>query len=214
MPKIRLEPEPQARLRWLKPEQAIKLLAACGKSRNIALADLVEFALFTGVRKSEALSLTWDRVDRARGVILLETTKSGHRREVALSLNADAVLARRWTDGAMGLVFGSRNWNSFRTAWETAVAASGIDDLRFHDLRHTFASWLVQRGRSLREVQEALGHTTQAMTLRYAHLAADHLRAAVAVLDNVLPVETASVSAQASAQDVDKLVEVSQKSLL
>ena len=162
------------------------LLSACKKSRNATLGDLVEFSLFTGVRRGEALGLTWDRVDRARGVIRLELTKSGRRREVPLSSNADAVLARRWTPEAKGYVFGSRNWNSFRSAWESALAAAGIEDLRFHDLRHTFASWLIQRGRTLREVQEALGHQTT-MTMRYSHLAPDHLRAAVAVLDDVLP---------------------------
>jgi integrase len=216
VPKIRLEKEPQGRLRWLTQQEATKLLAACRKSRNVALADLVEFALFTGIRKSEALGLTWDRVDRARGVIRLELTKSGHRREVPLSSNADAVLARRWTDGAKGYVFGSHKWNSFRTAWETAVAAAGVEDLRFHDLRHTFASWLVQRGRTLREVQEALGHQTITMTMRYSHLSPDHLRAAVAVLDDVLPAPKAKIvspSAQVSAQEVNQLVAVSRKSL-
>jgi len=84
-------------------------------------------------------------------------------------------------------VFGTRNWNAFRTAWEGALTGAKIDDCRFHDLRHTFASWLVQRGRSLPEVQEALGHASQAMTLRYSHLTPEHLRAAVAVLDDVLP---------------------------
>jgi integrase len=83
-------------------------------------------------------------------------------------------------------VFGSCKWESFRTAWEAALASARIEGFRFHDLRHTFASWLVQRGRSLREVQEALGHQTVMMAYRYSHLAPDHLRAAVAVLDNVL----------------------------
>lgn len=215
VPKIRTEKEPQGRLRWLTQEEATKVLSACKKSRNAALADLVEFSLFTGVRRGEALGLTWDRVDRARGVIRLELTKSGRRREVPLSSNADAALARRWTPGVKGYVFGSRNWNSFRSAWESALAAAGIEDLRFHDLRHTFASWLVQRGRTLREVQEALGHQTITMTMRYSHLAPDHLRAAVAVLDDVLlplPLpESTKVSAQASAQELVPAGEVSQK---
>jgi len=188
VPEIDLEKEPQGRLRWLTPEEAGRLLDACRRSRNAALVDLVEFTLFTGLRRGEALALTWDRVDRARGVIRLEVTKSGHRREVPLNANADAVLARRWSEGASGYVFGTRNWNSFRTAWERAVEAAKLDDFRFHDLRHTFASWLVQRGRTLKEVQEALGHRTIAMTMRYSHLAPDHLRAAVAALDGVLPV--------------------------
>src|SRR5215470_8523095 len=83
-------------------------------------------------------------------------------------------------------LFGSRNWNSFRSAWETALSVAKVDGFRFHDLRHTFASWLIQRGRTIKEVQEALGHQTIAMTMRYAHLAPEHLRAAVAVLDGVL----------------------------
>jgi integrase len=109
VPKIRGEKEPQGRLRWLTQEEATKLLTACKKSRNSTLADLVEFCLFTGIRRGEALGLTWDRVDRSRGVIRLELTKSGRRREVPLSSNADAVLARRWTAGVVGYVFGSRN---------------------------------------------------------------------------------------------------------
>jgi integrase len=205
VPKIRTEKEPQGRLRWLTQEEAARLLAACKKSRNGALADLVEFCLFTGLRQGEALGLTWDRVDRSRGVVRLELTKSGRRREVPLGLNADAVLARRWTDGARGYVFGSCKWNSFRSAWEAALAAAGIEGFRFHDLRHTFASWLVQRGRTLKEVQEALGHQTITMTMRYSHLAPDHLRAAVAALDGMLPApqsEPAETSAQDSAQEV------------
>jgi integrase len=190
VPEIDLEKESQGRLRWLTPEDAGRLLAACRKSRNAALVGLVEFTMFTGFRRGEALGLTWDRVDRARGVIRLEVTKSGHRREVRLNANADAVLARRWSEGAAGYVFGSKNWNSFRSAWEAAVTTAKLDDFRFHDLRHTFASWLVQRGRTLREVQEALGHRSVTMTLRYSHLAPDHLRAAIAVLDNVLPART------------------------
>jgi integrase len=127
---------------------------------------------------------------------------------VPLSSNADAVVARRWTAGAVGYVFGSRNWNSFRSAWEAALTAAGIENFRFHDLRHTFASWLVQRGRTLKEVQEALGHQTIIMTMRYSHLAPEHLRAAVAVLDGVLPgglAETAEISAQGSTQEPVRL---------
>ena len=98
----------------------------------------------------------------------------------------------------------SRNWNAFRSAWEAALAMAGLEDFRFHDLRHTFASWLVQRGRTLKEVQEALGHQTITMTMRYSHLAPDHLRAAVAVLDGVLSSpesEPTKASAQGSAQE-------------
>jgi integrase len=194
VPEIELEDESSGVVRFLRPDEATRLLAACRKSRNTALADLVEFAMFTGVRRGEALGLTWDRVDRARGVVLLTETKNGRPREVQLSANADAALARRWTSNATGLVFGSRNWNSFRQAWTAAVKAAGIAKFRFHDLRHTTASWLVQQGRSLREVKEILGHSDIQITMRYAHLAPDHLRAAVASLDGILSWDTAATT--------------------
>jgi integrase len=192
VPKIRLTKE-KGRLRWLKPNEAVRLLDACRKSGdrkggNKTLLDLVEFALFTGVRQSEALTLTWERADRATATVLLVDTKNGDPRTVHLNARADGVLARRWSREATGYVFGSENWNSYRSAWETALRAARIENFRFHDLRHTFASWAVQRGVKLQEVKDLLGHKSLAMTLRYAHLAPENLRAAVSTLDGVLPV--------------------------
>jgi len=192
VPRIRLEKEPQGRLRWLTAEEATRLLARCRETKNPALADLVEFCLFTGLRQAEALGLIWDRVDRSRGVVLLELTKSGRRREVPLNNEADAVLVRR-SPQATGLVFGTSSWYSYRSSWEHSVAAAKIDNFRFHDLRHTFASWAVQRGASLQEVKDLLGHSTLAMVMRYAHLSPEHLRKAVGRLDGLLT--TASSSA-------------------
>ena len=94
------------------------------------------------------------------------------------SSRADAVLARRGSKSA-GLVFGTRRWDHFRTAWEGAVERAKLVDFHFHDLRHTFASWAVQRGASLQEVKDLLGHHSLAMTLRYGYLAPEHLRTAV-----------------------------------
>jgi len=187
VPKIRLEKEDQGRLRWLTPEEAIKLLDKCRERKNPTLIDLVEFALYTGLRQGEALGLTWDRVDRSRGVVLLEITKSGRRREVPLNVQADAVLARRAGAGKPeGLVFGTRSWYAFRGYWEEAVEKASLGDFRFHDLRHTFASWAIQRGATLPEVKDLLGHHSLAMVMRYAHLAPEHLRSAVSRLDDVL----------------------------
>jgi integrase len=197
VPRIRMERESEGRLRWLTPEEASRLLEACRGSRNADLIDLVEFALFTGMRRGEVLSLTWERVDRARGVVLLDVTKSGRRREVPLNGRADAVLARRGSH-AHGRVFGS-NWNTYRNAFEGAVARAKLEDFHFHDLRHTFASWTVQRGATLQEVKDLLGHSTLAMVMRYAHLSPEHLRSAVARLDAALPTVS---SAQVSAQEV------------
>ena len=75
----------------------------------------------------------------------------------------------------------------FRGGWEHALRAAKIENFRFHDLRHTAASWMIQSGRSLREVREILGYTTLAMTQRYAHIGPKHLRTAITALDGILP---------------------------
>src|SRR5262249_35294337 len=99
-----------------------------------------------------------------------------------------------------GLVFGTRRRDRFRSAWENAVERAKLVDFHFHDLRHTFASWAIQRGASLQEVKDLLGHHALAMPLRYAHHAPEQLRTDVARLDAALPVP-AKLSAQASAQE-------------
>jgi integrase len=171
-PRIRLEKEPEGRIRWLEPDQEQKLLDACRASRTKHLAAVVTLALESGLRKAELLGLTWDRVDMSRGVIRLELTKSGKRREVPMRQAVYDVLA-----GLPGEREG-RVWRSgnIRTAFENAVEQAKLDDFHFHDCRHHFASWFVMRGGSLQALKEILGHAELKMTLRYAHLAPDHLR--------------------------------------
>ena len=200
VPHIELEKEKQGRLRFLSPDEATRLLAACQDSKNRNLADLVEFTIFTGLRQGEALGLTWDLVERSRGVILIEKSKSSRRREVPLCSRADAVLLRRGPKES-GLVFESDNFDHYRSAWEAAVKRARLEDFCFHDLRHTFASWSVQRGASVQEVKELLGHASLAMTMRYAHLSPEHLRRAVARLDDLPAPEVLPNRAQARAQE-------------
>ena len=97
-----------------------------------------------------------DAARKRKGVVLLDSTstKSKRRREVPLNGRADAVLARRGSKDA-GLVFGTRRWDHFCTAWESAVERAKLVDFHFHDLRHTFASWAVQRGATLQEVKKS-----------------------------------------------------------
>jgi hypothetical protein len=92
-------------------------------------------------------------------------------------------------------VFGATSFDHFRSAWETSVRRAKLKNVRFHDLRHTFASWCVQRGATLQEVKDLLGHSSLAMTLRYAHLAPEHLRTAVSRLDDILSEVPAAVPA-------------------
>lgn len=163
----------------------MRLLTACEKSQNRYLLAIVTIALYTGARRGGILGLTWERVDFSRGVLLLDKTKSGRRREVPMNDAVYGGLSALPGPKKEGLVFHKKDgaaWGSIRTAFAGACAEAKIEDFRFHDLRHTFASWLVMAGRSLKEVQELLGHQTFAMTLRYAHLSPDRLRDAVTSL--------------------------------
>jgi integrase len=184
-PRIRMAKEPEGRLRFLGEDEAARLLAACRDSKNPHLTAIVTTALHTGMRRGEILGLTWDRVDFSRGVLLVDKTKSGRRREVPMNRAVYDALSGLPAEPRDGLLFhrGGGAWGAIRTAFESACTRAKLHDFRFHDLRHTCASWLVMRGRSLKEVQELLGHQTFAMTLRYAHLSPDRLREAVASLD-------------------------------
>jgi integrase len=152
VPKIRLEKEPQGRLRWLTEEEIKKLLEACQRSRNSKLRPAVVIAIHTGLRRSELLDLTWDRIDLSRGVIRLELTKNGKRREVPLNEESYAELVSLGPQES-GRLF---EYESVRKAYENAVRSAKLDDVNFHTLRHTFASWAVMRGVSLKELQELL----------------------------------------------------------
>ena len=142
-------------MRFLSEPEISRLLAACQLSTHPDLASIVTVALNTGMRKGEVLGLTWDRVDFSRGVLLLEKTKSGRRREVPMNEDVDAVLSRR-PGPRQGRVFLSRG---LRTAFDKAVEVAKLENFRFHDLRHTAASYLVMRKGTLPEAQALLGHS-------------------------------------------------------
>jgi integrase len=143
----------------------------------------------------ESSSMTTART--GRGLIRLADTdtKSGRRREVPMRQAVYEVLA-----GLQGEHAG-RIWptGDIRTAFENAVIEAKLDGLYFHDLRHSFASWFVMRGGSLQALQTILGHADIKMTLRYAHLAPDHLRSEMSRTEH--NAEIVSVLAQASAQE-------------
>jgi site-specific recombinase XerD len=174
-PRIRLAKEPEHRVRWLEPNEETALLAACDKSRNRRLVDVVRVALESGMRLREITELQWPQVDLTRGLIRLEHTKSGRRREVPMRQDVYTVLAAL-PEPREGRVWPDRR---IRTAFENAVERAGLKDFRFHDLRHHFASWFMMRGGDLLALQKILGHRTLAMTQKYAHLSPDYLRSAM-----------------------------------
>ena len=208
VPRVRLEKEPQGRLRWLSQEEINRLVDAAGKSRNKELRAAVVIALNTGLRLSELLGLDWIYVDLSRGVIRLEITKSGRRREVPLNDDSYRALVSLGPK-VEGRVFQTR---FIKTAYNNAVAIAKLDDVNFRTLRHTFASWAVMRGVTLKELQELLGHSSLTMTMRYAHLAPEHLRTAVGRLEGLTNSRRAETPTQGSTQEPSALMRSSQNS--
>jgi integrase len=185
VPTVKMEKEPEGRLRYLSEDEAARLLAECRKAaehpvstnRSPRLHALVVVAIHTGMRRGELCGLVWNRVDFSRGVVQLDKTKAGRRREIPMNRDVYDALSELPKGGER--VFPS----TYRTAFEHAVIRAKIHDFTFHGLRHTFASWLTMKGRPLKEVSELLGHSSVKMTERYAHLAPERLREAVAVLE-------------------------------
>ncbi len=171
--------EPRGRVRFLSDAERAALLEACEQSENPALLSIVVLALSTGMRAGEIRNLTWKDVDLARGRVILHETKNGERRTVplaglALDLLKDRAKVRRLESALLwpGKVPGKPlDW---RAPWETALRRAGIDNFRFHDLRHSAASYLAMNGASLAEIADVLGHKTLSMVKRYAHLSESH----------------------------------------
>lgn len=186
---------PEGRLRWLTLVESIQLIQAARVGDAPHLEDFIRIALHTGMRRNEILTLEHSRIDLSAGKIHLSgnMTKSGRRRIIPMNLAARSAIENRmaWND-ARGLVgtrlFLQKNGKpvvQINTAFKNAVNKAGIEDFRIHDLRHTFASWLVSSGVPLPEVRDLLGHSSIKQTERYAHLAPGRLEAAVAVLDEM-----------------------------
>lgn len=181
----------QHRVRWItRPQAASLVLAAETYARRPHLANFVRLALNTGCRKNEILGLEWERVDFEHAAFRLEPehTKGGRRRLIPLNEMAMSALLdqREWVRrNSLGSpwVFPS-SWvagrtRTLQTGFSAACSRAGIDNFRIHDLRHTFASWLVMDGVSLYVVKDLLGHSSISVTERYAHLSPDQGRLAV-----------------------------------
>jgi len=176
-PKIKMQ---QGRCRWLTIDEEQRLLAASAKH----LRPLIAFAVDTGGRRSELLKLDWRNVDLERGLVTFTKTKNGEDRTIRLTERARAVL-RNLEPKEIGPVFTyhGKKIHDTNSSFANARQKAGIDDLRFHDLRHTFASRLVQQGVSLYEVMHLTGHKSVSMVQRYAHLAPDFQERAIAALN-------------------------------
>ena len=151
------------------------------------LTPLVLVSLNTGARRGEMFGLEWADVDFDLEQITIrgETSKKNRTRHIPLNAEALGALKRWYKQSTTRLVFSGFNGerlDNVRKAWSGVLADADITAFRWHDLRHTFASWLVMRGVDLNTVRELLGHGDIKMTLRYAHLAPQHKAEAVARL--------------------------------
>lgn len=176
--------ESQGRDRFLSPQERERLLQECRLSSNPNLYPIVVIALVSGMRYGEIVGLTWRDVDLERGMAKLRKTKNGDVRVVPLSSEAQATLRALPTFGQSPdqYLFHSHKAQSstlsgvhIRGSFEGACKRAGLDDFRFHDLRHTAASYLAMNGATQGELMAVLGHRCPTMTRRYAHYAQDHL---------------------------------------
>ena len=176
--------ESNHRLRFLTEDEIARLVKASAPH----LAPIILTAIHTGMRRGEILGLKWEQI--RHGFIYLTETKTGKARQIPINDQVARVFKelRQKNQFKSPYVFlnpeGERLYGVQRS-FAGACRRAGIEQFRFHDLRHTFASQLVMNGVSLKAVQELLGHSDLKMTMRYAHLSQAHLKDAVAVLNKL-----------------------------
>lgn len=169
------------RTRFLTQDEYRSLLNAAAPH----VRDAIMLAVETGLRREEQFSLTWKQIDWDRNEIVLERTKSGNPRRVPMSDNARNLLWSQWIriDSAVSTFVHEKADNSryedLHRGFRNATRRADIANLRWHDLRHTFASWFVQNGGELYQLSRILGHTTMTMSTRYGHLRTEDLHEAV-----------------------------------
>ncbi|MCC5832506.1 MAG: tyrosine-type recombinase/integrase [Chlamydiales bacterium] len=167
--------EAPGRDRVASEEECVRLLRQCEQSRNKHLLPIVLLGITTGMRKSEITKLTWDRLDLERGLITLKETKSGRPRTVSLIGRPLEILRERFLcrKKHSPYVFPAKKRFGhicIRKAWDEACKRARVANLRFHDLRHTFATYAAEEGASNLELAAALGHQTLQMLQRYTHM--------------------------------------------
>lgn len=195
LPAVELYREPRRRVRFLSADEAAAVLAALPEH----LADVAAFSLATGLRMTNATRLEWSQVDLARAVAWIHADQAKARRPIAVPLNAAAlaVLERvRGRHARAVFVYQGRPLVRANTrSWREALVRAGVANFRWHDLRHTWASWHIQAGTPIAELQELGGWETVEMVRRYAHLGADNLSHAATRIEGRLAVASSGAAA-------------------
>lgn len=188
---VKLLKEPPGRIRYLRTEEIERLLNTIDSFSNDIksyLKPIVLIALNTGLRKGEILKLKWKDVDLIKKKITVNITKTNEIRDVPLNESLCQELSKMTQNQESEYLFCNKRAEPFenvRNSFDRALKIAGIDDFRFHDLRHTFASYLVMSGCDIRTVQQLMGHKDIKMTMRYSHLSRSHLQEAVERLDSL-----------------------------
>ncbi|WP_192877918.1 tyrosine-type recombinase/integrase [Fastidiosibacter lacustris] len=180
--------ESSGKIRYLSSRESEALLTALDGADKL-IRNIVTLAYYTGMRRGEIFTLKWSDIDLKTNQITLDkdNTKSGHARSIPMHKNVRQMFLDICSNGNQsGLVFKSPitggKLDNINKSWITLMKKTEIDNFRFHDLRHNFASQLIMKGESLSVVRELLGHSDFKMTLRYAHLAPEHRQKAVDLL--------------------------------
>ncbi|WP_439257092.1 tyrosine-type recombinase/integrase [Lonepinella sp. BR2271] len=178
IPYVRKNSEPKKRVRWITQEEANRLLDCLSLPW---MREVCTFALWTGARMTEILTMTWDKIDFSRqlAIVTSDIAKSGRARALPLNREVINFLRQKETKRISAYVFhrgkGKLITDIDREDFKRALALAEITDFRFHDLRHTWASWHVQNGTPLMVLKELGGWETIEMVQKYAHLNAEHL---------------------------------------
>lgn len=179
---------------YLSGEEVDRLLAAVNKSGNIMLRYIIPLLLLTGARSGEIRSVRWEHVDLERRFIRVPLSKNGSERYIPLNDAAIALLKKVPRRHSSIYVFANPNtgkpYTGFYRPWERVRQIVGLPHIRIHDLRHSFASFLVNAGCSLYEVQKILGHKSATMTQRYSHLNQSSLLRAASVAEQFVDIST------------------------
>ncbi|MET3138209.1 integrase [Undibacterium sp. GrIS 1.2] len=185
-PVIKLYRVQKTRIRYLTPVQANILLNELPEH----LADMTKFSLATGLRKANVTKLEWSQVDIARRVAWIHGDQAKGGKPIHVTLNATAleVLTKQIGKHATAVfTYKGKSITQVNTkAWRTALKRAGIDNFRWHDLRHTWASWLTQQGVPLNVIQEMGAWESPEMVRRYAHLAPEQFTMHARVVDDLL----------------------------
>jgi integrase len=195
----------QPRERYLSPAELGRLATALAAHPNQVTANAIRLLLLTGARRGEVLAMTWKQVDQEPGVWIKPAafTKRNRLHRVPLSPGARGILEemRRYRKDEDDYIFPGRGKNDrptveLKATWEAVMKAAGISGVRVHDLRHCYASLLINSGHSLPIIGALLGHTQAKTTQRYAHLADDPLREATGRVDAQLAAFTGKKPAE------------------